>query len=69
MNESDKRTLRESASHVEAAESSVLEMIGLARDAGRSSDDLSLGELGALKEISANLRAACTRMWSMTDER
>ena len=67
MNESDRRSLREAAGHVEAAESRVLGLIGLAAEGRPSKDGMPAEELAELREISANLRAACTRMWSMSE--
>jgi len=68
MNESDRRSLREAAGHVEAAESRVLGLIGLAAESRSSKDRMPAEEMAALREISANLRAACTRMWSMSEQ-
>jgi hypothetical protein len=68
MNESDRRILREAAGEVEAAESRVLGLIGLAGETRSNKDRMSLEEMATLREISANLRAACTRMWSMSEQ-
>ena len=67
MNESDRRSLREAAGQVEAAESRVIGLIGLSAENGPSKDRIPAEEMAALHEISANLRAACTRMWSLSD--
>ena len=66
MNEGDRINLREAAGAVEVAESRVLGLIGLSPESG--TDQLAPEEMAALREISSNLRAACTRMWSMVDE-
>jgi hypothetical protein len=68
MNESDRRSLREAAGQVEAAESRVLGLIGLATESRSGEDRMAAEEMAALHEISANLRAACTRMWSMSEQ-
>jgi hypothetical protein len=67
MNESDRRSLREAAGQVEAAESRVIGLIGLAAESGYGKDRMAADEMAELHEISANLRAACTRMWSLSD--
>lgn len=68
MNEGDRRGLREAAGEVEAAESRVIGLIGLSSESSSSKDRMAPEELAALREISSNLRAACTRMWSMAEQ-
>jgi hypothetical protein len=68
MNESDRRSLREAAGQVEAAESRVIGLIALAAESGSGKDRMAADEMAELHEISANLRAACTRMWSLSDQ-
>lgn len=65
MNEGDRISLREAAGAVESAESRVLGMIGLVPES--RSDNLDPEEMAALREISSNLRAACTRLWSLCE--
>jgi hypothetical protein len=67
MNQGDRLRLRQAAGEVESAESSVLGMIGLDRES-KSGEELAQDEIAALREISSNLRAACTRMWSMAEQ-
>ena len=67
MNESDRRSLREAAGQVEAAESRVIGLIGLATESPSGKDRMPPEEMAELHEISANLRAACTRMWSLSE--
>ena len=67
MNESDRRSLREAAGQVEAAESRVIGLIGLAAESTPGKDRMPPEEMAELHEISANLRAACTRMWSLSE--
>jgi hypothetical protein len=68
MNEGDRRRLREAAAEVEAAESRVTGLIGLASEDISSEDRMAPEEMAALHEISSNLKAASIRMWSMADE-
>ena len=68
MNESDKRHLREAAGEVEAAESRVIGLIGLSAESKSSEDRMPPEEVATLLEISANLRAACTRMWTLSEQ-
>jgi hypothetical protein len=68
MNDGDKQNLREAAACVEQAESRVLEMIGPPESTTNIEEHISLEELAALRLISSNLRAACTRMWTMADQ-
>jgi len=68
MNESDRRSLREAAGAVEAAESRVIGLIGLSAETRSDKDRMAPEEMAALREISANLRAACTRMWTMSGQ-
>ena len=68
MNEGDRRRLREAAAEVEAAESRVTGLIGLSSEDISPEDRMAPEEMAALHEISSNLKAACTRMWSMADE-
>lgn len=68
MNESDRMNLRQAAGQVEAAESRVLGLIGLSQESPSSKDELAPEEMAALHEISSNLRAACTRMWTLAEE-
>jgi hypothetical protein len=68
MNESDRRSLREAAGQAEAAESRVIGLMELSAESKSSKDRMPPEEMAALREISANLRAACTRMWSLAEE-
>ena len=68
MNESDRRSLRAAAGQVEAAESRVISLIGLSAESRSSEDGMPPEEVATLLEISANLRAACTRMWSLSEQ-
>jgi len=67
MYESDRRSLREAAGQVEAIESRVIGLIGLAAESCSVKDRMPPEEMAELHEISANLRAACTRMWSLSE--
>ena len=60
--------MRAAAGEVEAAESRVIEMIGLSSETMPSENRMEPEEMAALHEISANLRAACTRMWSLSEQ-
>lgn len=68
MNDGDRQNLREAASCVEQAESRVLEMIGPPESTTNIEEHISLEELAKLRQISSNLRAACTRMWTMAEQ-
>lgn len=68
MNDGDRQNLREAAGCVEQAESRVLELIGPPESARNIEEHISLEELAELRQISSNLRAACTRMWTMADQ-
>jgi hypothetical protein len=65
MKDVDKKILREAAAQVEIANSRVLEIIGMAVDIRDLPDHMPQEELVALRGISSNLRAACTRMWNL----
>jgi len=67
MKDVDKKMLREAAAQVEAANSRVLEIIGMAIDRRDLPDHMAQEDLVALRAIASNLRSACTRMWNMTD--
>jgi hypothetical protein len=66
MKDVDKKILREAAAQVEAANSRVLEIIGMAIDTRELPDHMPQEELIALRGIASNLRTACTRMWNLS---
>jgi hypothetical protein len=67
MKDVDKKILREAAAQVEAANSRVLEIIGMAVDIQDLPEHMPQPELIALRGIASNLRSACTRMWTLAD--
>jgi hypothetical protein len=66
MKDVDKKILQEAAAQVEAANSRVLEIIGMAIDTRELPDHMPQEELIALRGIASNLRTACTRMWNLS---
>jgi hypothetical protein len=66
MKDVDKKILREAAAQVEAANSRVLEIIGMAIDTRELPDHMPQEELIALRGIASNLRTACTRIWNLS---
>jgi len=65
MKDVDKKILLEAAAQVEAANSRVLEIIGMAIDRRDLADHMPQEELVALRGIASNSRSACTRMWNL----
>jgi hypothetical protein len=67
MDDSERQSMRRAAEAVEGAHFHVAELMATADvTLKRAECHLEPSEMAALKEIDANLREACYRLWSMS---
>jgi hypothetical protein len=70
MDESERQSIREAAEGVEGAHFRVTELLATAHQGfsqTRPDQYFTPAEMAELREIDANLRQACERLWSMCD--
>ncbi len=69
MHDTDRHHLRQAAEHVEDAHAAVNEMVNQEHEAFAHTDPeyITPRELHALRQIDADLRSACTRLWSLVE--
>jgi hypothetical protein len=68
MDDSERQSVRTAAEAVEGAHFRVVELMGTADvTLKRAECHIEPTEMAALKEIDANLREACYRLWKMSE--